>query len=105
MGCVLSSGGGQEPRWLASRGSTHPILVTFRFFSVNEMDQNAMKSPRDRWSCVLPRWQLNVNGNACNEKSQMKSAVHRFTIGLVTHQHNLSALEAFLQRELLALGG
>ena len=79
--------------------------VTFRFFSVNEMDQNAMKSPRDRWSCVLPRWQLNVNGNACNEKSQMKSAVHRFTHGLVTHKHNLSALVAFLQRELLALGG
>ena len=20
-------------------------------------------SPRDRWSCVLPRWQLNVNVN------------------------------------------
>ena len=76
--------------------------VTFRFFSVNEMDQNAMKSPRDRWSCVLPRWQLNVNGNACNEKSQMKSAVHRFTVGLVTH---FQPWRRSLQRELLALGG
>ena len=87
----------------ARHHASYILVVTFRFFSVNEMDQNAMKSPRDRWSCVLPRWQLNVNGNACNEKIQMKSAVHRFTIGLVTH--NLSALEAFLQRELLALGG
>jgi hypothetical protein len=25
-------------------------------------------SPRDRWSCVLPRWQLNVNVNRDESK-------------------------------------
>ena len=35
----------------------------------------------------------------------MKSAVHRFTFGARDPTHNLSPWEAFLQRELLALGG
>jgi hypothetical protein len=68
-------------------------------------------SPRGRWLCVLPRWQLNVNENDCmpaqaqpfncelvpsrvprNRKHRLTAVSHRADAGTTLHARKNTAL-------------
>jgi len=51
------------PNFLSSHSSdrSHSSLSTEKLCALRVV------SPRDRWSCVLPRWQFNVNVNVSTE--------------------------------------